>query len=371
MKFKVDRQEFHKAVATVESIIPAREIRSIISNILIEADKDQVTLTATDLEMGIKTSIPVQTEEKGKLTLPAKKMSQAIREFRGSEILFQSDNEDRITIQDASGVSKARITLMGTPSDEYPTIPTLDAAAYTPFPVSVAMEMIRKTSYSMAEEDARYVFNGLYLINEGNRVSFVATDGRRLSKITREFPEALPFTDGVILPNKAVRELQKVLDSSEEGKIAFDEKERRIYFQLGGVNLISKLIDGQFPDYKQVIPKKLDSKIDLQRTTLDNSLRQVAVMAAEPSRQVRLTFAKDALNIAASTPDIGEASDTIGTQYAGEEMTIAFNSNYLLDVLKIIGSEAIQLGFSSASAPSMVQDPDDADFIAVIMPMKI
>lgn len=371
MKFQVDRSEFHKAIATVESIIPAREIRSIISNILIEAEKDRIVLTATDLEMGIKTSIPVKTQEKGKITLPAKKLSQAIREFRGSEILFQSDNDDRISVQDASGVSKARITLMGTPSDEYPVIPTLPEEQYTSFPVAVATEMIRKTGYSMAEEDARYVFNGLYVINDKQQVSFVATDGRRLSKVTREFPEALPFGDGVILPNKAVKELQKVLDASEEGRIAFDERERRVYFQLGGVNLITKLIDGQFPDYNQVIPRKLESFVKLTRGNFENSLRQVAVMAAEPSRQVRLGFSTNALNIAAATPDIGEAQDTLATEYGGEEVTIAFNSNYLLDVLKIVGTDDLELGFSSASAPAMIRDPEDPDFIAVVMPMKI
>lgn len=371
MKFKVDRQEFHRAIATVESIIPAREIRSIISNILIEAEQGRIILTATDLEMGIKTSLQVQTQEKGRLTLPAKKLSQAIREFRGSEILFQSDSEDRITIQDASGVSKARITLMGAPSDEYPVIPTLAEDRYTQFPVSIAIEMIKRTAYAMAEEDARYVFNGLYITSNGNKTSFVATDGRRLSRITREFPEPLPFKDGVILPNKAVREVQKLMDASVEGKIAFDERERRVYFRLGSVDLITKLIDGQFPDYEQVIPRKVTSKVKLDRAALENSLRQVAVMAAEPSRQVRLIFNDNSLAISASTPDIGEAQDAISVDYKGEETAIAFNSNYLLDILKVIGVSEIAIGFSSSAAPAMTEDPADPDFVAVVMPMKI
>ncbi|MBX7058668.1 MAG: DNA polymerase III subunit beta [Leptospirales bacterium] len=371
MKFKVDRQEFHKAIATVDSIIPAREIRSIISNILIEAEPDRITLTATDLEMGIKTSLPVQTERKGQLTLPAKKLSQAIREFRGAEISFQSDADNRITIQDATGVSKARITLMGSASNDYPQIPTLPDNRYNAFPVSMAVEMIRKCAYAMAEEDARYVFNGLFVTSDGPRVAFVATDGRRLSRVVREFPQALPFKEGVILPNKAVREMLKLLDSSEEGRIAFDEKDRRVYLRIGGVDLITKLIDGQFPDYEQVVPKKLAHRISLDRAAFENSLRQVAVMAAEPSRQVRLSFGGGALNIAASTPDIGEGQDTLPADYSAEEITIAFNSNYLLDVLKTIGGGAIRAGFSTSSAPAVIEDPDDKDFVAVIMPMKI
>ncbi len=371
MKFKVDRQEFHKAINKVESIISAREIRSVISNILIEAEGGRAVLTATDLEIGIKTSIEVETSTPGTLTLPAKKLSQAIREFHGASLSIEADADHRVTIVDASGVSKARITIMGAPSDEYPVIPTLPDKKFTVFPPGTVLEMIRKTGYAVAEEDARYVFNGLYMINDGNKVSFVGTDGRRLAKIEREFPETLPFKEGVILPNKAMRELHKLLDSGGEGKVAYEEKDRRVYFRLGGVDLIAKLIEGQFPDYQQVIPSKLENKIQVNRERLEKSVRQVAVMAAEPSRQVRVSFQSGAMNIAASTPDLGEAQDSIETGYSGEEITIAFNSNFMMDVVRVIGTEEVSIGFTSPSSPAVIQEPDDKDFISVIMPMKI
>jgi len=371
MKFKVDRQEFHRALGIVEGIIPSREIRSIISNIHIEAEKDRAILTATDLEMGIKTSLAVQTEEKGKITLPAKKLSQSIREFRGTQIALHSDADNHVTIQDPSGGSKAKITLMGSPSEEFPIISTMPENKFVPFPPEITMEMIRKTSYSIAEEDSRYVFNGLFVINQGANVSFVGTDGRRLAKIQRAFPSALPFTEGVILPNKAVRELSKLLDSTESGGVAYDEKERRIHFRIGGVDLICKLIDGQFPDYRQVIPQKLSSTLKLSRTQFENSLRQVAVMASEPTRQVRVGFGPSQISFSASTPDLGEAQDNMPSDYSGEEMVIAFNSNYLLDVIRVINVDEFNIGFSSSSSPVVIQDPSDPDFIAVIMPMKI
>ncbi len=371
MKFKVDKQKFHKAITTVESIISSREIRSVISNVLIEVQNNTATLTATDLELGIKTSLEVETEQPGTITVPARKLSQSIREFRGSTISFESDEENRITIQDATGVSHARIMLMGTPSEEYPAIPSLPEDRYTSFPAAVSMDMIRKTGYAIAEEDARYVFNGLFLQNDGTKVSFVGTDGRRLAKIDRVFPETLAFQDGIIIPNKGVRELQKLLDSGETGMIAYDDRERRIHFRLGVVDLICKLIDGQYPDYRQVIPNTMSHKLKVNRLTLENSLRQVAVMAAEPSRQVRFTFAKGSITIAASTPDVGEAQDILSTEYDGEEITIAFNSNYLIDVIKVLNGEDIILGFSSSSAPAVILDPEDDDFVSVIMPMKV
>ncbi|MDH5656303.1 MAG: DNA polymerase III subunit beta, partial [Spirochaetia bacterium] len=172
MKFKVDKGTLQKAVSTVEGIIPARDIRSVISNILLEAEGDKIVITATDLEMGIKTSIPADISEKGVITIPAKKLSQVIREYNCAEINIFSDDENKITIQDASGETRAaKTTIMGSPSDDYPVIPTLSDSKYLNFPPAVTMEMIRKTSYSVAEEDSRYVFNGLYIINTGNKVT--------------------------------------------------------------------------------------------------------------------------------------------------------------------------------------------------------
>lgn len=371
MKFEINRQEFHKAIHIVESIISAREIRSVVSSILIEATSDEIVLTATDLEIGIKTTLSVENAEPGKITLPAKKLSQSIREFRGDTIVFESNTDFHITVKDASGQSNAIITLMGASSDEYPQIPTLSAKEYITFPVAILQEMIRHTSYSMAEEDARYVFNGLFLQNSGKAVDIVATDGRRLSRIQRQFPDDLPFNDGIILPNKAVREMQKLLDPEKEGQIAFDKKDRRVYFRLGNVDLITKLIEGQFPDYNQVIPKSLDHMVQVDHSSLEQSIRQVAVMAAEPTRQVRFQFNPGRLTIEASTPDVGEAKDSLSIDYEGEQLTIAFNSNYIIDVVKILKTKTLNIGFSSSNAPAVIQDPDDPDFTAVVMPMKL
>ncbi|MDH5657367.1 MAG: DNA polymerase III subunit beta, partial [Spirochaetia bacterium] len=203
-----------------------------------------------------------------------------------------------------------------------------------------------------------------------NKVTFVGTDGRRLSKITREFPDILPFEKGIILPGKAVKEIQKLLDSGEIGKIAFEPRDRRVYFRIGDVDLICKLIDGQYPDYEQVIPKKVEQTLKLNRNQFEQSIRQVAVMAAEPSRQVKFIF-NDGLILNATTPDLGDSQAYVQCEYSNEEITIAFNSGYLTDIIKSLNSDQIVLGFSSSSSPAVIKDPDDGDFISVIMPMKI
>lgn len=371
MKFKVDKQKFQKAIHIVEGIISARDIRSIVSNVLIETDEGRIIVTATDLEIGIKTSVEGEILSSGSITIPAKKLSQSVKEFRGTTLSLESTEEDRVVLQDADGKSKARIVLMGTSGEEFPPIGSLPDDQFKSFPTAIAMEMIRKTSYAIAEEDARYVFNGLFLTNTKNQMSFVGTDGRRLAKIDRDFPDSLPFEQGVILPNKAVKELMRLLDSSESGQIALDQKESRVHFRIGSVDLICKLIEGQFPDYTQVIPKQLEYKLEINRDELENSLRQVAVMAAEPTRQVKISFSKEDTIIAASTPDLGEAQDSLSVDYSGEDITIAFNSNYLLDVIRALNVEKITLGISSPNAPAVIMDPDDNHFVAVIMPMKL
>jgi len=372
MKFKVDKGIFQKAISTVEGIIPARDIRSVISNVLIETQGDKIVLTATDLEMGIKTSVPAVISEKGSTTLPARKLIQVIREYNCPEINFSSNDEHKIILQDASGDTKAaKTTIMGSSSEDYPVIPTLSDEKYLNFPPAVSMEMIRKTSYAVAEEDSRYVFNGLYISNKDKNVTFVGTDGRRLSRISREFPDTLPFEKGIILPGKAVKEIQKLLDSGETGMIAFEARDRRVYFRIGDVDLICKLIDGQYPDYEQVIPKKVDHTVKLSRVELEQAIRQVAVMAAEPSRQVRFAFNSEGITFNATTPDLGESQAYMPCEYSGEEVMIAFNSGYVIDIIKSLNTEQISLGFSSASSPATLKDPDDKDFISVIMPMKI
>lgn len=369
MRCKIDRQVFHKAIAVVETIIPAREIRSVISNILIEAKDNRISLTATDLDLAIRTSIAAEIETEGIIAIPAKKLSQSVREFRGSIIDISVAEDKKIQIIDGSGNSNTKIQLMGNPADEFPALPVSADAKFTSLPAAVISEMIRKTIYSIAEEEPRYIFKGLYLEGNSDKTTMVGTDGRRLARIHRDFGQT-PFSDGVILPAKGVKELIKHLDS-EDIELALDQKERRIHFRTGSVDLICKLIDGQFPDYRQVIPKKVDYRVEINRQGLESALRQVSIMAAEPSRQVIFHFTPGTLTISAQTPDVGDAEDSIEVDYQGEEIKVAFNSYYILDVLRVLDTEIVVLGFSSPAAPAIIEDQKDPDFVSVVMPMKL
>ncbi|MCE9597718.1 MAG: DNA polymerase III subunit beta [Spirochaetia bacterium] len=370
MKFTVDRQQFLKAITTVDGIIPSREIRSVYSNVLIEADKGNAVLTTTDLEIGLKTSIPIQMDKKGSTTVPAKKLTQVIGAMDGDSIEISVD-DDKINIYAPQARTKPKVHLVTSPASDYPASTSAPESSFVSFPAAVLREMITKTFYAMAQDDSRYVFNGLYLKVVKNTLIIVATDGRRLSKIERELPNALPFKEGIILPAKAVKELVRLLDASEEAALAFDEKEKRVHIRVGRVDLVCKLIDGNFPDYEQVIPKKLDHKIKINRIELEKAMRQAASVAIEPARQVRMSFTSGNVGFQASTPDLGGSESSLDCEYGGPEMVIGFNSVYIMDVLKVLASDDVQLGFSSPSSPSVVSDPADPDFLAVVMPMKI
>ncbi len=370
MKFAVDRQQFLKAITTVDGIIPSREIRSVYSNVLIEADKGEAVFTTTDLEIALKTTLPITLEKKGSTTVPAKKLTQVIGNLDGDTIDVSVEGGELVIVS-PNAKTRPRMHLVTSPASDYPPTASAPESSFVDFSPAVLREMILRTHYSMAQDDSRYVFNGIFLKSVKNSLIVVATDGRRLSKVSREFSSPLPFKDGAILPAKAVKELVRLMDAGEEARLSFDEKDKRVHFRIGRVDLVTKLIDGSFPDYEQVIPRKLDHKIRINRVDLERAIRQTAIVAIEPARQIRFAFSEGSLGFQASTPDLGGAESALDCEYNGPDMVIGFNSVYLMDVLKVIPGDDVMLGFSSPQSPCTIGDPADPDFLAVVMPMKI
>lgn len=372
MEFKIERNHFLKGLSKVESIISPRDIKSSLSNILVEVKDKTVTLTASDFEITLSTVLSGEVTRAGTIAIPARKLYQIVSELQTEEISLSVKNEDNnIKIKGASEKASPLVSLMGFSAEDYPLSPSIPDSDYKEIPKDLVIEMINHVAYAMAKEDARYVFNGLYIVPEGKMGNFVATDGRRLSLIRKEFPNTLPLEESIILPHKAVRELQKLTDEGEVLSLAYNNADKRVHFKAGNTSLFSKTIDGNFPDYNQVIPKKVEYEILLNKENLESSMRQVAVMAAEPTRQVRFKFNQDNLYLHSSTPDVGEAEDNLAIDYKGEEIETAFNSRYIMEVLKVIESENVVLGISSSASPASIQRPGDKDFVAIVMPMKI
>ncbi len=371
MKFTIDRTIFQKAISKVDSVIPSREIRSHLANILIEAKNNTLTLTASDFELVISTQLETNVSAEGKTTLPARKLSQVISELQSNEITVVLEKDMNVKIKSNSEKSNAVISLMSLSADEYPVTPTIEKEKFNSISIELFLKMMNYTSYAMAKEDARYVFNGMYFYSDDKQSTIVTTDGRRLSLYNSDVKKLFTTNEGIIVPYKTIREIQKLATDENEVSIAYDSVEKRVFFKFNNTYLSSKLIDGTFPDYQQVVPKKVAHELKINKLDFENAIREVAVMAAEPSKQVKFSFTENNIGIYANTPDLGEAQNNIEVKYSGEELEIAFNSRYLLEVLKIIETEEIIFGVTSSTAPTVIRRPEDVEFIAIIMPMKV
>ena len=258
-------------------------------------------------------------------------------------------------------------------AESYPEVAEIAENKFKEIPTDIFLKMLNYTIYAMAKEDARYVFNGMYFLCEENKSNIVTTDGRRLSmfnsNIENIFP--IPNNEGIIVPFKTIREIHKLVTDEQIVSMAYDSVDKRVFFKFKETVLNSKLIDGTFPDYKQVVPRNVLHEVKINKLDFDNNIREVAVMAAEPSKQVKFTFSQNNISIYSNTPDLGEAQNNLKIEYSGEDIEVAFNSRYILEVLKVIESEEIIFGITSNTSPTIIKSTDESEFLSIIMPMKV
>ena len=370
MKFKVNKNELQKALGTAESILISREIHSVVSTVFLSAQENTLRISSTDLEININEVIEIELIESGEVNIPANKFSQAIRELRTTNIMFECDEQLNVTITDAAKETEIEFQIKGIASDQFPKIMTLSADQYHEMPKDTLLHILNVTSYAMAEEDARYVFNGLYIEADDKQITFVATDGRRLTAYKQNLEKPLPFNK-IIIPNKAIREIKKYLPVAKTCLIGYDEDAKRIYFKFDQTDIISKLIDGQYPDYTQVIPSSFKYAVRLHKEGFQNSLKQVAVMAEKPSMQVKFDFFTNRVKLLAQTRDLGESKDLLKIDYDGEDAVLALNSTFVLEALKTMECEYIEFKFSAPMMPVSIFNPDEENLVVVVMPMRI
>lgn len=372
MKFIAKTTEFLKAINSVEGVINTKNIKSVLSNVKIESKDNLISLSATDMEISMRTSIEARVETAGETSLPAKQLSSIFKtiQFPDAEFIVTLDSENpTTTITDADKKVDSKFQINGLDPEEIRTIGKVEDSQTTEFPCLVLKEMIRKTYYAVAQEETRFVFNGLYFKSENNELTVVGTDGRRLAKIVRKLPANLNLGSNIIIPHKTIRESQKLLDQSETGTLGLVDGQ--FYLKVGHSELLSKLIDGTFPDYEQVIPKNVSYTVRINKDELSVVLRQALISAEEPSKQIRLEFKNNSLHITSSNPGSIQFENTMPIDYTGEDTIIAFKGDYLSDTIKSIDDPEIEIQFTNSSLPVIFKDPSDADYVAVIMPMKI
>ncbi|MBV9128696.1 MAG: DNA polymerase III subunit beta [Verrucomicrobia bacterium] len=363
MKFILSKEKLLEGLQQVQSVVSTRTTLPILSNVLLQARDGHVTLTTTDLDVGVRGTIEAQIEEEGATTLPARRLFSIIRELPSGEIKFESDGKNVASI--TSGHSFFKV--LGLPEDEFPPLPKFENAKTYALQQSALKDALKKTSFAISTDETRYVLNGVLCSLRDNKLVLVATDGRRLAMVDLDLPMDAEQETSVIVPAKAINELSRLL--RDEGEVTMRLGANQVAFELNGTLLISKLIEGNYPNYKQVIPSETKERISLERETFLNAVKRVALLTSEKSNSVKLMFTKDNVDIAANSPEIGEARESVPIKYGGREFSIAFNPEFLMAPLRALSNDEVFLELIDEMSPGVVKV--NAPFLYVLMPMRI
>lgn len=370
MKFTITRDNLTQGLAAVGASIPARTTLPVLSNILIEADGGGVQMSGTDLDIAVSLRVPAEVEEEGALTVPARKLQELARELpeRPAQVSARGDRLELVC-------GNATFRLNGMPQDEFPNFPEVDFSESWRITGSVLQELIGRTAFAVSTEESRPILNGvLWQLAEG-QMRMVATNGHRLAKmvVPAEGPNA-PHVD-LIVPPKALTQVDRLFEADDQIEVA--RSENHLGFRKEDTRVFTRLIEGPYPNYEQVIPKDNDKHAIARKDSLAQALRRMAVVASEQTHRVRLSFASNVVRFSVETPDLGEANEEMEVEFEGEALDIGFNANYLLEVLKFMPTEEVRLSFRAPERAATVEPWSGADgdggeeYLCLIMPLRL
>jgi DNA polymerase-3 subunit beta len=369
MEIQIAREPFLRGLQLLQNVVEPRQTLPILANVLIETQDAGVHLAATDLEVSARVTVPATVVRQGALTLAARKLVELVRELPAEPITLALQPNGWVQL--ACGTAAFR--LVGLPAEEYPPLDTGRTEGWLPVDGPRLRAMIARTSFAMSQDESRPFLNGLYLTLKGGLLRLVATDGHRLALAGQGVEADAELT--AIVPRKAVQEMARVLATvpaagAGEG-VALAVRENQFFLRTPGFVLASKLVEGQFPNYEQVLPKALPRRLVVAREPLAAGLRRVSVVADDRTRPVRLTAAPGKLRLTASSQELGEAEEVLPADFAGEELTIGFNARYLLDALLPMEDERVEVDLKDGLSPGVFRGAGDDAHLCVIMPMRI
>ena len=373
MKFKINRDHFSNGLAQVLNVVGSKATMPILSNVLIEAEKDQISLTTTNLDLGIRCKIKAEVKETGAVTLPVKRLATIVRELPSVDVAVDASPNHQVKL--ASGGSNFRI--MGIGKEEFPPLPEFgDEKAYSLEQGELAT-MMRSVAYAQSTDETRYILNGVYFNFKDAKLALVATDGRRLALVSKEMEVPASSAGAIILPARTVGELLRLLDKGEKVKINFND--RRAAFQIAtdkdnsglvdSVYLYSKVVEGNYPNYQQVIPKETHQRIKLERELFLQCVHRAALVCSEKSNSVKIKLSSNLLEITAQSPDFGEAHESMAIGYSGPELQVAFNPAFVMDPLRALSKDEVFFEVKDEVSPGVFKTLES--FICVIMPVRL
>ncbi len=355
-----------RGLQRIQGIVERKNTLPILSHFLLTAHDDETIIHATDLELGFKGYLDTTVNKPGTATLPARKTYDILRELpQGIQITLRVENQGWAYI--TAGTAEFKVPCL--PAEEYPALPPIEEAEFSSLDGEVLEDMIRQTIFATSHDETRYTLNGVLLTCDGSEMTMVATDGHRLAHSRR--PVALGKELRVIVPRKALEEVSRFATDSDVKEVEVAPLQNHLVFRKGRSTLVTRLIEGQFPDYEGVVPKAFQRHATVEHERLIRALRRVSLLSNEKTKPVRAEFAPDSLILRSNTPEMGEATEQIPAEYKGETMVMGFNARYLLEALSVTTDEHVVLDLNDPLSPGIVRPLSDDQYFYVIMPMRV
>ena len=361
-KFRVTKEKILDGLQRVQNVVSTRTTLPILSNALFQAGNNGLSLTTTDLDVAVRCTVEAEVSKAGGTTIPARKLFAILRELAAAEIDVEVDDKNAAVIRCGSSFYK----IMGLPEEEFPRFPQAEGKSLKIEQLALR-EILKKTAYAASTDETRYVLNGVYMSFKADKLTVVATDGRRLALVERDVEIPKGGEVEFVLPSKAVNELLRLLGDKGDVKLAVAENQ--VILTFDGTTLCSKLIEGTYPNFRQVIPTEAKERIALEREVLLAALHRASILTSEKQQSVKLGFGKNTLTITAIAPDIGEAKETLAINYKGKEINIAFNPQYIMDPLRNLDADEVFIELTDELSPGVLKVNEP--FLYVLMPMRL
>lgn len=368
MNITIAQTELNKALTIIQSIVEKKTTMPILANVLLSASEGKLHLSATNLELTAIVSVKAETPATGSTTVNAKVFSEIIRELPDTDVNLKLSEGERLEI----GAGSSHFKMIGVSAEEFPSLPGISVPVKSKIKAEQFSEMISKTIYAVSHDETRFNLNGVYFEPaKNNSLRMVSTDGHRLAMITRP-TEGLKFSDSVIVPTKGLSEIRRVIDSLGSSEVGVEIAEGFFVVETDATKVSMRLIDGEFPDYNQVLPKKKGERVNISSEELTRALKRASLMVTDKGKCVKFEFNDNNLKISSSSPELGESSEELEVDYKGEPLTVGFNAKYLIDfTTSLEEGQPLVIELNGELGPGKLSAKDDDSYVGVVMPMRL
>jgi DNA polymerase-3 subunit beta len=368
MKFTISREKLQEGLQAVTAAVPAKTTLPVLANLLVETTDRGIRFSATDLDIAVSTEVSADVETPGAITIPAKKLSEIARELPPSPVKIAATGEQRVSLE----CGRSKFKLLGLPRDEFPTFPQVRFNDSWRVKSGELQKLISHTAFAVSTEESRPILNGVLWELREERMRMVATNGHRLAKMELPVEASSAPPGDLIVPPKALEQIRRLFPAEEELEIA--RGENHLGFRSPFTSVYTRLVEGPYPNYEQVIPKDNDRYAIADKASLTQALKRMSVIASDQTHRIKMSFNTGMLKFSVTTPDLGEASDELPVNYTGDQLDIGFNATYLLEILRFMPTEQVRLTFKAPERAATIEPEgwdDPAKYLCLVMPLRL